>query len=83
MSAEVIGLLLADTEVASADDDLDSTAQLLLRRSNGRIELKDVDSDVEFLKRWPTTGCFRRGNPITDPETGQVLGYELEEVAFG
>ena len=83
MSAEVIGLLLADTEVASADDDLDSTAQLLLRRSNGRIELQDVDSDVEFLKRWPTTGCFRRGNPITDPETGKVLGYELEEVAFG
>ena len=37
----------------------------------------------DYLKRWPTTGCFRKGRPITDPETGKVLGYEMEQVAFG
>lgn len=83
MGAEVIGLLLPDTDVDSSDDDFSSTATLLIRRSNGRIELREVESDVAYLKRWPTTGCFRKGRPITDPETGKVLGYEMEQVAFG
>ncbi len=83
MGAEVIGLLLPETDFESSEDDFTATAKLLVRRSNGRIELKEVESDVEYLKRWPTTGCFRQGKPITDPETGKVLGYELEQVAFG
>ncbi len=83
MGAEVIGLLLPETDVESSGDDFCSTATLLLRRSNGRIELREVESDVDYLKRWPTTGCFRRGRPITDPDTGEVLGYEMEQVAFG
>jgi hypothetical protein len=83
MSAEVIGLLLPETDVDSTEDDFSATATLLLRRSNGRIELREVESDVDYLKRWPTTGCFRKGRPITDPETGKVLGYEMEQVAFG
>ena len=83
MGAEVIGLLLPETDVDSSGDDFTSTATLLVRRSNGRIELKEVESDVDYLRRWPTKGCFRRGRPITDPETGKVLGYEMEQVAFG
>ncbi len=83
MGAEVIGLLLPETDVDSAGDDFTSTATLLVRRSNGSIELREVESEVDYMKRWPTTGCFRKGRPITDPETGKVLGYEMEQVAFG
>jgi hypothetical protein len=26
------------------------------------------------------SGIFRRGKPIVDPDSGEVIGYELEEV---
>lgn len=84
MNAEIIGLLLPDMDAedqdASSEDD---SARLLMRRPDGRMVIEEIDSDVEFLKKKPTTGCFKQGKPIFDPVTKQILGYELEEVPFG
>ena len=86
MRAEIIGLLLGGKDKDVDDRDAPSTdnsARLLMRRPDGRMVLEEIDSDVEFLKKKPTTGCFRRGKPIFDPVTNEILGYEFEEVPFG
>ncbi len=86
MRAEIIGLLLGSKEKDVDDPDAssaDDTARLLMRRPDGRMVLEEIDSDVEFLKKKPTTGCFKQGKPIFDPVTNQILGYEFEEVPFG
>ena len=84
MRAEIIGLLLTDNDVDDQDaSSTADTAQLLMRRPDGRMVLEEIDSDVEFLKQKPTTGCFKQGKAIFDPVTKQILGYEFEEVPFG
>ena len=56
-------------------------AQRLVREPDGRIMLEDVESEEDFDATARITGCFRRGKPIRDPGTREVIGYELEEVA--
>ena len=55
-------------------------AQRLVRPSDGRVSLEAVKSAEEFDETARNTGCFRRGKPIRDPATREVIGYELEEV---
>ena len=55
-------------------------AQRLVRRPDGRVTLEQVESQEEFDRTARTTGCFRRGKPIRDPDTREVIGYEMEEV---
>ena len=55
-------------------------AQCLVRDADGRFSLHDVTTQAEFDRMARTTGCFRRGKPILDPETRNVIGYEMEEV---
>ena len=55
-------------------------AQRLVRSADGRVSLEDVTSAEEFDETARNTGCFRRGKPIRDPETREVIGYEMEEV---
>jgi hypothetical protein len=33
---------------------------------------------MPFAEQVVTTGCFRRGKPIIDPTTREVMGYEME-----
>jgi hypothetical protein len=33
---------------------------------------------MPFDEQIMTTGCFRRGKPIIDPVTREVMGYEME-----
>ncbi len=54
-------------------------AQRLVRR-DGRVTLEPVESQEEFEREARTTGCFRRGKPIRDPATQEVIGYEMEQV---
>jgi hypothetical protein len=46
------------------------------------MSLEAIESDEEFERTARTTGCFRRGKAIRDPETREVIGYEMEEVSF-
>lgn len=57
-------------------------AQRLVRDAEGRVTLEDVQSQEEFDRTARTTGCFRRGKVIRDPDTREIIGYEMEEVSL-
>ena len=81
--AELIALLVDEPETV-ADDTSDTTgAHRLLRSADGRIRLEPVASREEFDRIARDTGCFRRGAPIRDPKTSEVIGYEMEEITPG
>lgn len=40
-----------------------------------------VDLEASFASQAIQTGAFRRGKPIFDPVTRQLLGYEIENVS--
>lgn len=69
---EIIALLLPETgpEPATA----------LVRRADGQMSLEPVTRDAGFAREALTTGCFRRGKPILDPVSREVMGYEMEMV---
>ena len=55
-------------------------AQRLVRGGDGTMQLEAIADAEEFDATARTTGCFRRGKPIHDPQTSEVIGYEMEEV---
>jgi hypothetical protein len=80
-SFEVIALVLGEPGDHSWHSGrLGSGAQRLVRRADGRVLLEAVASEEEFERVARTTGCFRRGKPIRDPNTYEVIGYEMEQV---
>jgi hypothetical protein len=78
---EIIALVL-DTAAARLPGARAQGAQRLIRSRDGRMSLEAIESDEEFERTARTTGCFRRGKAIRDPETREVIGYEMEEVSF-
>jgi hypothetical protein len=79
--SEIIALLLADAgEERWHSGQFGKGAQCLVRRPDGRVSLKPVTSQEEFERAARRSGCFRRGRPIRDPETREIIGYEMEEV---
>lgn len=80
-SFEIIALVLADAnERRWQAGQLGRGAQRLVRRPDGQVALEPVQSEEEFERAARTTGCFRRGKPIHDPFTHEVIGYEMEQV---
>jgi hypothetical protein len=80
-SFEIIALVLGDGgDRRWQAGQLGRGAQCLVRRADGRIELEPVESEEEFERTARITGCFRRGKPIRDPQTNEVIGYEMEQV---
>lgn len=78
---EIIALVLADaSERRWQAGQLGRGAQRLVRRPDGQVALEPVQSEEEFERTARTTGCFRRGKPIHDPFTHEVIGYEMEQV---
>jgi len=55
-------------------------AQRLVRTDDGSMRLEAIANAEEFDATARTTGCFRRGKPIHDPSTREIIGYEMEEV---
>ncbi len=55
-------------------------AQRLVRGEDGGVSLEAIADAREFEATARTTGCFRRGKPIHDPASHEVIGYEMEEV---
>jgi len=72
---EVIAVFLADGEPRS-----DSAATMLVRNPDGQMSLQRVNPDSPFGRYAMRTGCFRRGKPIIDPVSRQMIGYEMEMV---
>ena len=80
-NGEVIALVLGDvTDRRWHAGQLGKGAQRLVRMADGRVSLEPVESEEEFERTARTTGCFRRGKPIHDPHTHEVIGYEMEQV---
>lgn len=82
-SDEVIALLLGDSDEQDEWQDTDDTvgAQRLVRHNDGTVTLEPIESKEEFERTARTTGCFRRGKEIRDPETQEIIGYEMEAVS--
>ena len=81
-NSEVIALLLGEPLEGSLRP-LIAGAQTLVRGADGRVRLQAIESAEEFDELSRTTGCFRRGKPIRDPGTREVIGYEMEEITPG
>ena len=80
-SIEIIALVLGEsTDRRWHSGQLGRGAQRLVRRPDGRMVLEAVESEEEFERTARITGCFRRGKPIHDPNTHEVIGYEMEQV---
>lgn len=78
---EIIALVLGDAaERRWRAGQLGRGAQRLVRSADGRVALEPIESQEEFERAVRTTGCFRRGKPIRDPDTSEVIGYEMEQV---
>jgi hypothetical protein len=74
---EVIAVL-----VAGYDDDGSERATVILRDSQGNVTMKQMSAEDGLLQRVASSDRFRRGKPIVDPGSRQVVGYELERVAL-
>lgn len=79
-SFELIALVLGEPTERWHSGQLGKGAQRLVRRGDGRVTLEPVRSQEEFERDSRITGCFRRGKPIRDPQTREVIGYEMEQV---
>jgi len=78
---EVIALLLGGPDESWPDDEIDwDETTCLVRKPDGNVCLEKLDSREELERTAEQTGIFKRGKPIVDPESGEVMGYELEEV---
>lgn len=79
---EVIALLLDDEDDSWSPATLDlASTTCLVRRADGVIGLERAETREELERTAERTGVFKRGAPIRDPQTGDVIGYELQEVA--
>lgn len=78
MTQEVIALLMPDTEAGPARG-ARPVLQALVRREDGAVVLEDV-ADPSGFDDDPVPR-FREAEPIVDPQTREVVGYELQPVA--
>jgi len=74
---EVIAVL-----VAGYDDDGAERATVILRDGSGNVSMKQMAAHEGLAQRAANTDRFRRGKPIVDPVSREVVGYELERVAM-
>jgi hypothetical protein len=81
--SEIIALVLGESyRYGTKPGEALRGAQRLMRDRDGRVSLEDVQSQEEFDRTARTTGCFKRGKVIRDPDTREIIGYELEEVSL-
>jgi hypothetical protein len=79
-SSEVIAVVLGESHERWRAGELGRGALKLVRRADGSVGLEPVESEEAFERVARSSGCFRRGKPIRDPDTHEVIGYEMEKV---
>ncbi|MFZ8885501.1 MAG: hypothetical protein ACO3C6_00860 [Steroidobacteraceae bacterium] len=74
--AEVIAVLVPgyDEECGAG------TATVIVRDSAGNVTVRDLEEREAMLECTDNTERFRRGKPIIDPLTREIVGYELEPI---
>lgn len=70
-NCEVVGWLLVDGE----------RPEVFIREEDGALSSQRADLRSTFGHQSVQTGAFRRGNPIHDPVTREMLGYEMEQIS--
>lgn len=75
--SEVVAVLMP-----GMDEDGERAAIVIVRGSDGQVSVRRMDASDASVRRAARTGCYRRGAPILDPVSRQVMGYEMEEVRF-
>jgi hypothetical protein len=81
MQSEIIALLFPEPSQAIEGPAMLVTA--LLRDAQGMMELRSLRPDKSLLRRARVAGRFNSGTPIVDPQTREVIGYEIEPIAVG
>jgi len=77
MSHEVIAYLTPD-EQAGDEKPGKGRLQALVRFEDGSVALQDVEDESETNGENVTR--FQHRVPITDPQTNEVIGYEMEPI---
>jgi hypothetical protein len=77
--SEVVAVLLPEAD-AAAGYRQPRAATMIVRRADGQFVLETIDARVALADQAANTGCFRKGKPIIDPSSREVLGYEMDEV---
>jgi hypothetical protein len=84
-AAQIVGWVLPESHDESRDEFDVDTATALMRDHDGQMSLSPLTSEMKrtmpFREQAITTGCFRRGKPIIDPVTREVMGYEMEMIS--
>lgn len=73
MDKETIALLPPDDRT-----DGRQVSKALVRLADGRMAIEELTGDAEPCRH--PVARFRRSNPIFDPLTREVIGYEMEQV---
>jgi len=81
MQPEIIALLFP--ELAAPAGGPSSQVTALVRDAQGAMEVRHLKPDGNMLKRAMLTGRFNSGKPIVDPQTREVIGYEIEPLVAG
>lgn len=74
---EVIAVLVAGYDESGVE-----RATVILRDAAGNVTMKQMSVQDGLAQRAANTDRFRRGKPILDPVSREVVGYELERVAM-
>ena len=78
LAAEVLAVILPD---AYTGDERTRSATVLLRDPDGHLEVRSMPARDVLADRRMARGCVRRGTPILDPTSREVVGYEMEAVS--
>ena len=79
MQDEIIALLLPES--ARVAEGASPMVTALLRNGQGLMELRRLKPDRKLLRRARIAGRFNCGTPILDPDTREIIGYEIEPIA--
>lgn len=79
--AEVIAVVLPDgtpDQPESLTDFVATGTMLLVRHDDGRVALEPVRRSAGIARQTSQISAPRRGRPIVDPVSREVMGYEMD-----
>jgi hypothetical protein len=81
MQPEVIALLFPESPTAAAADGA-PTVTALMRDQQGTMEVRRLRPDKALLRAARLAGRMNSGKPIVDPNTREIIGYEIEPMVL-
>ncbi len=80
MQPEIIALLFPESPTAAAEGVPTVTA--LMRDQQGAMEVRRLRPDKALLRAARLAGRMNSGKPIVDPNTREIIGYEIEPMVL-